>query len=208
MIFFSKHVYRLTLAGMSSQVWLPLQMISPFSLFENICIWSFSSLWTWRADERNFVVGNRESCWAITWKPTCTLKLKPQPSPWGEKNKLKRAVLFCFKEKNLKFQEWIIRENHSSALLLFPFLCSPWRDLDITENHGLFFLRLCNSNCGHSLTAATQTSKIGIWSRGFRNSWLGGLFSMNNIPNLHRKVILVGLKTIYKIFFPSNFDGI
>lgn len=100
------------------------------------------------ADERNFVVGNRETGRAITWKPTCTLKLKPQPSPWEKKkiNKLKRAVLFCF-EKNFKFQEWRIRENHNSALLPFPFPYSPWPDLDIIGNHGLFFLpRLYSSN--------------------------------------------------------------
>lgn len=81
--FFPKHVYRLTVAGMVSPVWLPLLMMGPFSPFENICIWSFSSLWTWRADERNCVVDNREPRRALTWKPTCTFKWKPRPSPWG-----------------------------------------------------------------------------------------------------------------------------
>lgn len=176
-------------------------MISSFSPFENICVWT---------DERSFVFGNRETCHAITWKSTYTLKLKFWPSPW-EKNKLKRAVLFCF-EKNLKFQEWIIRENHSCALQLFFFFFNfcvlLGKTLTLTTDYS-FLLSLCNSKYGHALMAvAHRPLSLASVSCGFRNSWLGTLFLLNDTPTEDHEVPSLGPKRIYEIIFSSNYDSI
>lgn len=95
-------------------------------------------------------------------------------------------------------------------MLLFPFLCSPCKTLTLLETVVYsFLLRLCNSNCGHSLMAGVhEPLSVASVPPGSRNSWLGHSFSMHATSHMHHKVTLLGLRATHKIVFPSNYDSI